>query len=348
MNLKKTIAVILSLAMLFVLASCGSNSGTSSSPNSEPAAANTTPATPEPTPVAEPAEEDIDWPTQPISILAGGNPGGDTDFNGRAYTTYLEELLGQPAVIVTTTGGGGSVASQALHDADPDGYTVLVTHLSHSTAYLTGVSPYGFDDFEMVGAIGTSAGDILCVRAGEYETLEDLIAAAKAAPGKITLGVNTGSTTYVEAAAFSKAADITFNYVDAGGASDKAVALLGGHIDVTSLPYGTAKSYLESGEFVGLAVATEKRNSRFSDVPTFAELGYDVVVPTTYCFLMPLGTPKAIVDKFAAACKEICLNNPKYAEDIDKGFGQDPFWLDADDAREFYKNIEAYMAEYIQ
>jgi tripartite-type tricarboxylate transporter receptor subunit TctC len=106
-------------------------------------------------------------------------------------------------------------------------------------------------------------------------------------------------------------AGIEFNIIDGGDAASKATALLGKQIDVTILPYGTAKGYMDSGDFRALAVAREDRNHRYADVPTFIECGYNVVCPTPYSFLMPKGTDQAIVKKLAATIQKIRQRGPR-------------------------------------
>jgi tripartite-type tricarboxylate transporter receptor subunit TctC len=294
------------------------------------------------------SQEAIDWPAKSVQIIAGGAPGGDTDFNSRVLTEPLQRELGQSFVVVNVNGGGGSIASRQVYDAAPDGYTVLITHLSHGCSVAAGMIDVGYSDYEMVGIIGESAGDIMVVnKSSPWRSMADVIQAAKANPGKIKLAVNTGSTTYAIAAAFVTEANAEFNFVDGGAASDKAVALLGGHIDVTMLPYGTAKPYLESGDFIPLGVSTEKRNPKFPDIPTYIENGYNVVCPTRYCFMMPPKTPREIVDKFTKTVEKIIKEDKEYAKNIDTAFSQSPFFLPPTEALAFYESMMPLLREYI-
>jgi tripartite-type tricarboxylate transporter receptor subunit TctC len=297
---------------------------------------------------SQPQSQEISWPTKSVQIIAGGSPGGDTDFNARVMLEPLQKELGQPFVVVTVTGGGGSIAARQVYDAAPDGYTVLITHLSHGCSIAAEMIDVGYADYKMVGIIGESAGDIMVVnKSSPWRSMADVVKAAKANPGKIKLAVNTGSTTYAIAAAFVTEADAEFNFVDGGNAADKAVALLGGHIDVTMLPYGTAKPYLESGDFIPLGVSTEKRNPKFPDIPTYIENGYNVICPTRYCYLLPPKTPQEIVDKFTKAVEKIIKEDAEYAKNIDAAFSQSPFFLPPTEALAFYESMMPLLREYI-
>jgi len=289
------------------------------------------------------------WPAKSVSIIAGGSPGGDTDFNSRVFLEPLQRELGQTFVVVNIPAAGGSIAARQVHDATPDGYTVLLTHLSLGCSIAAGMVDFGYDDFEMVGIVGESAGDIMVVnKASPWRSMADVVKDAKANPGKIKLAVNTGSTTYAIAASFQKESGADFNFVDGGGAQEKAVALLGGHIDVTMLPYGTAKPYIESGDFIPLGMSSEKRNPKFPNIPTYIECGYNVVCPTRYAFMMPKNTPKEIVDKFSATLEKIIKEDKEYAKRIDATFSQSPFFLPPKESLDFFNGMMPLLREYIK
>ena len=296
---------------------------------------------------SESKDEKIDWPSKTIQIVSGGSPGGDTDFNGRALTTFLSKELGKPVIIVNIIGAGGSVAARHVHDADPDGYTLLVAHTSLLISKSTGMIGWGLDGYELIGIVSENAGDIVVVNStSKFKTLKDVIDAAKLQPNTVRMAVNTGSTTQVISSMLEDKAGIKFNIVDGGGAAEKAVALLGGQIDVTILPYGTAKSHIAAGDFIPLAVIKSERNKKFPDIPTAVEQGYDVVLPVRYFLLMTKGTPKDIVNKFTAATKKIVTENAEYAKMIDKAFSQVPMWIDADKAMAESGKLQALVDKY--
>jgi tripartite-type tricarboxylate transporter receptor subunit TctC len=294
------------------------------------------------------AEARLDWPRKAIQIIAGGSPGGDTDFNGRAIGEFLGRELGQSVVIVNVPSGGGSVAARQVHDAAPDGYTLLIAHTSLLINKATGMIEYGLDGYELIGVLSESAGDIICVNAksSPYKSLKDIVEAARKEPNKLRMAVNVGSTTQVISSMLEDKAGIQFNSVHGGGAAEKAVALLGGKIDVTILPYGTAKSYIESGDFLALAVVRSERNKKFPNIPCTVELGYDVVSPTRYFLAVTKGTPKEIVAKLREVTRKIVTENKEYAQMIDKAFSQDPTWMDVEKGTAEFARMQEVVNKY--
>ena len=294
------------------------------------------------------AQGTVNWPTKTVQLVANGNPGGEIDFNSRVFIEALQRELGQPFVVVNNGAGGGSVAGRQVYESAPDGYTVLVCHNGHGCSVALGMIDSSYADYEMVGIIGESAGDVMVVnKSSPWKTMADVVNAAKENPGKLRLAVNRGSTSYVIAAAFAAKSGTSYNIVDGGGAADKAVALLGGHIDVSIITYGTAKPYIESGDFIPLGISSEKRNPKFPDIPTYVENGYDVVFPIRYCFLMPPKTPREIVDKFSKAVEKIIREDKEYAKVIDSGFAQSPFFMPPKEALAFYDSVMPLINEHI-
>lgn len=291
----------------------------------------------------------IDWPTKPIQIICPANPGGDSDFNSRALAEFLTEDLGQPVVVVNVSGGGNAVGTQQVHDSAPDGYTVGFGHINFIINRLSGMLDFGFDEFEVVAGVGQGAGDLLVVnKESGWNTLDDLIRAAKASPGQYKLSGNVGANSYIEALMFADVAGIEFNVVTGGDASAKSTELLGGQIDTTVLPYGTALPYLESGDFIALGLFMQERNEKFPEVPTFIEQGLDVYLETTYFFVMPKGTDKAIVEKLRAAVEKVITTRPEYAEMIGKAYSQSPKYFGPDQLIEMYAESEKRIAPFME
>jgi tripartite-type tricarboxylate transporter receptor subunit TctC len=280
----------------------------------------------------EAAKADPKWPTKPIQIVVPFKPGGDTDFNARVYAKYLEKELGQPVVIVNVDGNGGTLGSRKVKDAAPDGYTALFYHAAVLINEVSGVAEYGFDALDMACVAAMNPGDVFVVtKDSKYKTLKDLVEDSKANPGKIRFAGNTGATTYLEGLLLN-AAGAAVNIVDAGGSADRIAALRGGHVDVIPNPYGTVKAYLNSGDFRALALVREQRNSRFPNIPTAVEQGYDVVVPIPYFFAFPKGTPKEYQAKLSAAVEKIAKGSQEYAAEIAKAYDQTPFFLPSEEA----------------
>ncbi len=229
----------------------------------------------------------LDWPKKAIQVIVPYNPGGDTDFNARAYAKYLEKELGQPVVVVNVAGVGGTLGSRKAKDATPDGYTVLFYHTAMIVNQVTEMVPYGVEDFELSCIAAMSPGNVIAVNAkSPWKTLKDLVDDSIKRPGEIKFAADIGGTTYVLAMQFLDAG-AKFNVVDAGSSTARNAALKGGQIDVVPNPYGPTKPFLQSGDFRALGVTNEKRHPRFPEIPTCKEQGYDVALEIYYFFAFP-------------------------------------------------------------
>lgn len=278
------------------------------------------------------------WPEKPIQVVVPYPAGGDSDFNARVYAKYLQPILGQPLVTVNVAGAGGSVGGRRVKDAAPDGYTVLLWHEAMLVNSATGIADFTFRDFEMVGMVAQEPGTMLCVRKdAPWKTFKELMDDSKARPKKVSFAGDLGGTTYLLAQLLNKeGAD--FNIVGHGGTAPRVTALLGGHVDVIPNPVGSVIAYINSGEFRALATSRTTRHPKLPDVPTVTELGYPVHFQYRYTVYFPKGTPKPIIDKLAAAFKQVATTDKAYAAEIDKAYLQQPYFLDAAAAT---KDLEA-------
>lgn len=277
---------------------------------------------------------EADWPTKPIQMIVPFDAGGDTDFNARQYAKYLEEELGQPVAVSNVVGNSGMLAAKEVYDADPDGYTILFTHSSINVNTAAGTSDIGIDDFEMVRVCGRPAVEAIAVRSDSpYETLDDLVAAIKENPGEFIVPASIGATSHYACLLMEKACGVELNIVNSGASSDRTAGLKGGNFQFIINPYGTMKSFIDSGDFRILATVGEERSSQFPDIPTAKELGYeDLVSVNAYYILVPKGTSEAIIDKLGTAIDDISNNNEEYAKAIAEAYYQDTFLLNREDS----------------
>lgn len=276
------------------------------------------------------------WPQKTIQIIVPFKAGGDTDFNARTYAKFLEQELKVSVVVVNVDGSGGTVGNRQVKDARPDGYTVLFNQTPFLITIANGMQDFGFDAYKVVGAVGENGGYVYCVspKLG-VKTIKDLIRLSNS-PGKdLKIAMNVGGVTQIFAYMLQDAG-VKCTQVDIAGANDKAVACIGGHVDIISLPYGNVKQYIQSGDLVPLAYAGDTRNSSFSDIPTAKEQGFELSFPNRYFFAFPKNTDQIIVDKFAKAIENICKNNAEYAKMIKDTYQQEPFFLNADDAVAYF------------
>lgn len=285
------------------------------------------------------------YPQKPIQVVVPYAPGGDLDFNARAYTQFLREVLGQPVVVVNVEGGSGIIGTRKAKDAAPDGYTVVLSQPSLMINKIAGTQDFGLEAFEMVGIAAYVPGDIITVNAKSgFKTLKDLVKYAKENPGKLKVAASLGTMNYIEALQMVDAG-MDINIVNAGDATARVAALKGGHIDVILNSYGTVADYLKTGDFVALGTTNDKRNKAFKKISTCKEQGYDISFDKYLFFAMPKGTPREFVNKFSAAVKKVS-KKAEYAKLIYDTYGQVPYYKPADESLKLLGTLEASLQKY--
>jgi tripartite-type tricarboxylate transporter receptor subunit TctC len=287
------------------------------------------------------AEEAADYPKKTIQIVVAARAGGDTDAQGRRFAKYLEKELGKPVIITNIPGASSTIGSQFVLDAQPDGYTVNFLNPETFGPRFFGLSDYGVSSFDIVGIGAFDDTLIFCTRKGSpYPTLEALVNAAKANPGKIELpAMQPGGYSFMSAVLFERSLGVRFNLTDIASNNEKIVQLLAGKIDVMGNQYGFVKDYIDKGDFIPYCLLADERNPEFPNVPTMKELGYSIGITTVakyFYFSMPKGTNKAIVDKFAAALKRV-VENPEYIAEANEVLTR-PYFMGPEEAT-------AYMLE---
>jgi len=259
-----------------------------------------------------------DYPTKPLTYIVCFNPGGETDITARIQESALKKYYKEGVVITYKIGGGGSVGWAELVKTKPDGYTLAGDNLPHIILQpmLRGNAGYKTLDIKQVYMF-ESTPNILVVRSDSpYKTLKDFIAAAKAKPGTLTLG-GSGSSTANDLGTImlNKAAGIKTVYIPFTGSGPVVPALLGGH--VTGLMTYSTMAVQQREKFRPLAIMSEERMSVLPDVPTFKELGYDLVEGAYRGVAAPPGTPDDIVEK-AAAIYDKVMQDPDVIKKMDE------------------------------
>jgi len=265
-----------------------------------------------------------DYPSKPIQIIVPFSPGGGADTSQRTFNKHAEPLVGKPLVIVTKPGAGGTTGWAELVRKKPDGYTMaIITPPFNVIPPLVRPKQTGYtlDQFTII-CIYAMVGDVLYTREGsDFKTLEDVISYGKKNPKKLkmantgTLGADFMTTLLIEVATGVKFTQIPFT----GGARSLQATLAG----TTDVMVGSSTfAASQKGKLRPLAIATEKRDPLFPDIPTFQEKGYDVVSERYRAFAGPPGLPKNIVD-FWAKIGEQVSQNPQFEKDMKK-IGQPP------------------------
>jgi tripartite-type tricarboxylate transporter receptor subunit TctC len=256
--------------------------------------------------------------------------GGTTDVIARLIAEPLGEALGQPIAVVNQEGGGGSLGTQAVLDAPKDGYTVLMTTSGNHvlTPLKNPEVGYTYDDFVPIGQIAQRTLVFAVREDSPWQTLDDLVAAAKADPGKYTFGAVPVSLPQLTMDNFAEVAGIEVVHVPQQGGAPGATALLGGDIDVLPASFGTVASNLKAGTMRGLAIFNEERDPAFPDIPTAAEQGYEVYGSPFTGIAVAKGVPDEAVATLREALAEVA-GDPAFQEKAVQA-GSNVTYLDGD------------------
>ena len=241
------------------------------------------------------------WPARPIKVISPYPAGSASDTVSRVVLDKVSQLLGQAMVIEMRPGAGGSIGFSAVARADPDGYTLVTSSSSMATESVLHKSlPYDpVRDFVHVVLIGTSPNVLVASKQRGFNSVADLVSAAKANPGSVTFAsAGIGSSSHMAAERFRLAAKIDIRHIPfrEGG----LVQVMAGNVDFYFIPLAAAASALGSDKLVVLAVSSPNRVSLLPDVPSIAEAGYPGAVFRFWNGISaPAKTPRDIVNKTA-------------------------------------------------
>ncbi len=239
------------------------------------------------------------FPSKPVRIVVPFGAGGVADLTARTVAQKLGESLGQPVVIENKPGAGGIVAGDAVAKAEPDGHTLLL--MSNGTAVSAGLfKSLPFDtvrDFAPVSTLGFFDIAIITPADSKFKNFGELLAFAKAHPGKLNLGsINIGSTQNLAAELFKTSAGVDMQIVPFNGTPAVITALRGGQIDAAVEILGPVLPQIKAGAVRALAVTGDKRAAVLPDVPTAKESGLPAFVASSWNALAaPAKTPKDVI-----------------------------------------------------
>ena len=289
---------------------------------------------------------ETNWPTQAVEFVVPANPGGDSDINCRIFLKYLEKELGQSMVVVNMAGAAGAVGMNNVRQARPNGSRALFFHSGALIANIMEFIDFSITDaFEIAGmpVIDKSNCFASNVKA-PYNNIKELVEYAKANPGKVSFATESGSFTHLHVLALEEASGVKLNIADAGTASEKITALLGGRIDIIGTQYGLIKGYIQNKEFKCIGVLSDQKLAGAEDAPTFADGGYPLVFDKFFYVAFPKGTPKEIIQKFSAASKKVA-ENPDYIADCKKNF-VNANYMSPEDSIKYIKDQDKLYRKY--
>ncbi len=262
------------------------------------------------------------WPARPVKIVVPWSAGGSSDTVARLLSEQLSKTLGQSVIVENRPGATGKIGVETVIRAQPDGYTFLLgtlTDMAIAPAIMPSLSYDVARDLKPVSYVSTSP-HVLVVAAGfPPNSLSELVAYAKANPGKVSAGTaGIGTSNHLSGIQLNLAAGIDTVQVPYKGSGPALVDLLGGQIQYLFEVPAITRKHVEAGKLKAIAVATERRLPRMPGVPTMAEAGMpDFVAGTWTGLLAPAGTPDAIVERLQAAVVA-ALKSPEITRSFDE------------------------------
>jgi tripartite-type tricarboxylate transporter receptor subunit TctC len=250
------------------------------------------------------------YPSKPIKMVVPFPPGGSVDVLARVISDRLGTVLGQSVVVENHGGGaGGSNAAKAVAAADPDGYTLLITPGGALTSGPAVYKNIGYDPAKAFAPVAllVETPQIISVHPDlPVKSLKEVVAYAKANPGKISWGTQGfGTAPHLLLELFKLEAGINILHVPYRGTAPMLAAAVAGEVQIVADPMTSSLPHIQSGKLRPLAIPGRERSTQLPDVPTTREAGYPTLIaPFWLGVVAPAGTPVAIVDKLNAALSE--------------------------------------------
>lgn len=292
------------------------------------------------------------YPEKNINFFIHVSPGGTTDMMARLIAKYMEKRLGVNFVFKYLPGAGGSISYTALALAPPDGYTMGTTNtMSFVTNELT-TEELAFtlkDSFAPICQVVFDPSGIVVPADSPFENLDDLIKAAKEKPGSISFGGTVlWGAHHIHTLMLEKEANIDLNYIPFDGLSEIKTAILGGHIDVGVSGMSGWVDLINEGKLRSLAFAGRNRILQIPEVPTYIELGYDILTGSDRGFSMPAGTPKERIDLLEKTIKEI-LEDPEFlTEAKNLNMADTLVFIEGEEFYRYLINLQDIMKEFLE
>ena len=278
------------------------------------------------------------FPSKPVKIMVGFPAGGPLDAHARLLADRLGQLLGQPVIVDYRAGAGGSVGADFVAKSDADGYTLLMANTGTMTINpaIYPKNPYQtLRDFAPVARTAMQPLAILVNPSVPAHSIQELVALAKKNPGKLNYGsAGNGGISHLVPEMFKAATGTFIVHIPYRGSAPAFTDLLAGQVQMMAESIPQTVQYVKQGKLRALAVTSRERSNALPDTPTLIESGLkDFDVVGFYGVLAPAATPRAVVEKLAAALKAT-LETPDIRSRM-VAQGADPAYLGPDDFTRF-------------
>ena len=284
-----------------------------------------------------------EWPSRPVRMINTFSAGGTADVLTRIAADHLSAVFKQQFYVETRPGAGGTIGVKAVADSPPDGYNFALTNVALLVLHPLDNPKLGYDPFKDLTNIAYLAGSptIFAVSAKSgIKTMKEFVEYAKKSPRPLTYSSSgLGSSGHLVSETFAQKTGIRIEHVPYKGAAQSLTDLAGGHIDFAAQTVSSTAALIRGGTLTALAHTGKTRFPDFPDVPTFKELGYDMVSTTWFSISGPAGLPKDIAEKMNTEINR-AIEAPGVQERLTRdGLVADPMTLDA-----FNKFIVSEMA----
>jgi len=290
------------------------------------------------------------YPSKPVHVIISFPPGSSTDIVGRVVAQKLSEFWNQPVLAENRGGAGGTIGAGIVAKAAPDGYTLLIDSSAHavSPAIYAKLSFDTLKDFVDIAPLAGQPNVLVALPGSKTKSVADLVAEAKASPGKINFAsAGVGSGTHLNLEKFKLVTGIDVTHIPYKGTQEVITDLLGGRVEYYFAPISAALSNIRDGKLRAIAVSSAKRSGSLPDVPTVAESGVAGFEFTLWFGLWgPAGMPAAVVDKISKDVNR-ALADPGVRDRLAK-LGNDPMHMTPVEFNQFVRREIADYAKVIK
>jgi tripartite-type tricarboxylate transporter receptor subunit TctC len=266
------------------------------------------------------------YPSRPITLIVPWGAGGGTDATARIIGSLLEKELGQPVTVVNRTGGSGVVGHAAIASAPPDGYTIGMATVEISMMHWQGLTELNGASYTPIGLVNADPAGIEVRADSPYKTVQDLLAAIKANPGKFKAsGTGQGGIWHLAIAGLLRDQKIdpsALPWVPSNGAAPGLQDMVAGGVEVAPVSLPEARSLIDAGKVRSLAVMADKPAALYPNVPTLkAAIGSDWTMAAWRGIVAPKGIPNDVRDRLATALRKVAASKEYTDFMAQRGFG---------------------------
>jgi tripartite-type tricarboxylate transporter receptor subunit TctC len=266
------------------------------------------------------------YPVRPITLIVPWGAGGGTDATARIIGSLMEKDLGQPVNVVNRTGGSGVVGHAAIASAQPDGYTIGLATVEIGMMHWQGLTELTSASYTPIGLVNADPAGVQVRADSPYKSVNELLAAIKANPGKFKAsGTGQGGIWHLAIAGLLRDQKIdpaALPWVPSNGAAPGLQDMVAGGIEVAPVSLPEARSLIDAGKVKSLAIVNDKPSALYPNVPTLkAAIGSDWTMAAWRGIVAPKGLPAPVRDKLAEAVRKVAASKEYNEFMASRGFG---------------------------